>query len=80
MLYIHVVKCLQLEEERKFREELKLQQPVKRLKPRTKHSRQFCFFAFACWHSSEIGYVADEVSQFLYRKVGYTRVNKSPSA
>jgi len=48
MLFIHVVKWLQLEEERKFREELKLQQHVKGLKPRPKHNRQFCFFVFAC--------------------------------
>jgi len=63
MLFIHVVKWLQLEEERKFREELKLQQHVKGLKPRPKHNRQFCFFVFACWYSPEIGYVVDEVSQ-----------------
>jgi hypothetical protein len=46
MLFIHVVKWLQLEEKRKFREELKLQQHVKGLKPRPKHNRQFLFLCF----------------------------------
>jgi hypothetical protein len=66
MLFLHDVKCLQLEEERTFKEELTLQQHVKRLKPRTKHSRQFLFFAFACRYGPEIDYVADEVSQEYY--------------
>ena len=63
MLFIHDVKCLQLEEERRFKEELKLQQHIKRLNQAQNKVGSFCFFAFACRYGPEIDYVADEVSQ-----------------
>jgi len=76
MLFIHDVKCLQLEKERKFREKLKLLQHVEGLKPRTKHSRKFLFICFCMlvqsgyWLCRRRGLIG-MLCQLLYRKVGY---------